>query len=248
MRPIIGLNCDVALYGERLRIELWQGYAQAVERAGGMPILLPPTNDDDLIQAQIGLISGLVLIGGADYDPSLYGAELHPKTALVQATRGAYDFKLANAALQQKLPTLGICGGMQLVNIVRGGILHTHLPDVVGDEVRHAVASVTDAHEVTIETGSRLAAAVGKSRLTVNSSHHQAVARIGRGLHVTARSVLDNVIEAIESTEADEFLLCLQWHPERLIDRPQHLALFEALVQASDKVGETARKLTKKPR
>ena len=233
MRPIIGVNCDIVQHDTRLKIEVWQNYAQAIERAGGIPILLPPTENDDLVQAQLNVIQGLVLIGGADYDPKLYGSTLHPKTVLINATRAAYDVKLAEAALQRTLPVLGICGGLQLVNIVKGGTLNRHLPEMPGNSLEHAALSSVDAHDVTIKMESRLATAVGASQLSVNSMHHQAADRMGRGLHVTAHSV-DGVVEAIESTLPDEFLLCVQWHPERLIDRPQHLALFKALVQAAE--------------
>lgn len=234
MRPIIGVNCDIVLHNGRSKIELWENHAQAIELAGGMPILLPPTADVDLVQAQVGLLDGLVLIGGGDYDPSLYGAEPHPKTVIINATRGDYDVKLARAALHRKLPVLGICAGLQLVNIVRGGTLDRHLPDIPSVSNEHEGHLLDDAHDVTIEKGSRLAAAVGLSPLPVNSTHHQAAARLGRDMHVTARST-DGVIEAIESTQADEFLLCVQWHPERLLHRPRHLALFEALVQVASK-------------
>lgn len=235
MRPLIGVNCDIVLHQSRLKIELWQNYAQAIELAGGMPILLPPTTDEELVQAQVNLVSGLVLVGGYDYDPRLYGLEPHPMIMPLNSTRAAYDVKLAGAALQRSLPVLGICAGLQLVNIVRGGTLHRDLPEIPGISKEHAGHLLDDAHDVIIEKGSRLAAAVGQSQLPVNSTHHQAVARLGRGLRVTARSA-DSVIEAIESTQPDEFLLCVQWHPERLIDRPQHLALFKTLVQASTKV------------
>jgi len=242
MRPIIGLNCDLALRDSRLKIEHWQCYAQAVERAGGMPILLPPTSDDSLVRAQVSLIGGLVLVGGADYDPKLYGAEPHPKIVPMQTVRAAYDVKLADVAIRRKLPVLAICGGMQLVNIVRGGTLHRHLPEMSGITAEHTGHLYDNAHDITVKTGSLLADVIGESQLTVNSAHHQAVARIGLGLRAAARST-DGVIEALETTQPDEFLLCVQWHPERLIERPQQFALFEALVRASDKVEGYAQKV-----
>lgn len=240
MRPIIGMNCDVALRDAKSRIELLQSYAQAVELAGGIPILLPPTEDGDLIRAQVGMIGGLLLIGGADYDPMLYGSEPHPMVVPMNITRAAYDVKLADLALRRALPVLGICAGLQLVNILRGGSLHQHLPEVPEITIKHAGCLNDDVHNVAVEPGSRLAAVVGELQLAVNSTHHQAAARIGRDLRVCARSA-DGVVEALESTQSDEFLLCVQWHPERLVNQPRHLALFEALVQAADRSTDSVR-------
>lgn len=232
MKPIIGMNGNVILKENKLKTEIHQTYAQAIETAGGIPVLLPLTTDDDVISAQIDLIEGLVLIGGADYDPKLYHSKPHPKTVLQNPARIAYDLKLMKAASQQGLPMLGICAGLQLVNIIRGGTLNQHVPEMSGITEEHSGHLRDDAHDVTIEAMTRLAAIVGKEKLAVNSTHHQAAAHIGRGLRISARST-EGVIEAIESTEPDEFLLCVQWHPERLIDRPRHLAIFQALVEAA---------------
>ena len=232
MKPIIGLNCGVSLRDTGLRMEITQTYTQAVEMAGGIPMLLAATEDNDLAREQVGLLNGLVLIGGSDYDPALYGEAPHPKTKPSHDARTAYDVKVVNAAWERRLPTLGICAGLQIVNIVRGGTLHQHVPEMPGVTKEHGGHLRDDAHDVIIEKGSRLAAVVGEAPLPVNSTHHQAVARIGRGLCVTARST-DGVIETLESTNPDDFLICVQWHPERLVDRPRHLALFKALVQAA---------------
>lgn len=236
MKPVIGLNGDVALREgkgrDQPRVELWQSYAAAVETAGGVPVLLPPVEGADLIPAQLALVQGLILVGGRDYDPALYGCEPHPMTNPLHPLRVAYDLKLANAALRQRLPLLGICGGLQLVNIVLGGSLERHLPDLPDATVQHDGQPDTIAHEVAIAPDSRLAGIVGAATLAVNSSHHQAAARLGRGLRVAARST-DGVIEAIETDPAvGGFLLCVQWHPERLTGHPQHLALFKALLAA----------------
>ncbi len=231
MRPVIGLSCDLAVREGRPRLELWSTYPRAIELAGGTPLLLPATDNPGHMDEQLDLVDGLVLTGGKDYDPALYGAKRHPKMRPVMAERQFYDLELARAAIRRKVPLLAICGGHQLVNVVCGGDLIQHLPDAVeGGEMHDGKPGVL-AHEVDIEPDSMLARLVKADGLQVDSTHHQAVDRIGGGLHVAARSP-DGVIEALEARGA--FLLCVQWHPERLAaDHRQHLALFEALVEAS---------------
>lgn len=236
MKPVIGLNCDIALRQDKgrdhARIELWQSYATAVEKAGGVPVLLPPVDDPALIQEQLALLRGLVLVGGRDYDPGLYDAKPHSMHDPLNPVRTAYDLKLAHAALERRLPILAICGGLQLANIVLGGSLEQHLPEAPGVTLTHDGQPDTLAHEVNVEPDSDLAAITGGPTLPVNSSHHQAVSRLGRRLRVTARST-DGVIEAFETARAGDFLIAVQWHPERLVAYPRHLALFQALVRAA---------------
>lgn len=236
MKPVIGLNCDIALRQsggrDQTRIELWLDYAAAVEMAGGLPVLLPPVEDPALIQAQLALVQGLVLVGGRDYDPAAYGGKPHPKYNPLHPIRNDYDMKLAGAALERRIPLLAICGGLQLINIALGGTLEQHLPEAPGVTLGHDGKPDILAHEVNVEPGSRLAAITGALTLSVNSSHHQAASRLGRGLRVTARSK-DGVIEAFETVRNGDFLLAVQWHPERLTACPAHLALFEALVRAA---------------
>jgi putative glutamine amidotransferase len=229
--PVVGLNCDLATRDGESRIELWRDYALAVEAAGGTPVLLPPTRDPAHAATHLAMVQGLVLVGGRDYSPRRYGAAPHPRTVPLDPEREAYDVALARAALRARTPLLAICGGLQLVNIALGGDLMQHVPDLAGARIRHDAGRGEAAHEIAVAPGSRLAAIVGAGRLVVNSSHHQAAGRVGRGLRVAARSD-DGVIEALESRAAGRFLICVQWHPERLPEVPAHRALFEALVRA----------------
>ena len=241
MRPTIGLNGGlyVRTPKKRQRLEVFRTYTRSVERAGGVPVLLPVTPDPAHIDRQLDVIHGLLLTGGADYAPELYGAKRHPKTRLMHPERQVYDLELARAAIRRKVPLFGICGGHQLVNIVCGGDLLQHVPDVVRTRVVHQRAKARVRHDVIIQPETLLARIVGPRRLRVNSSHHQAVGRVGAGLRVAARSV-DGLIEAIEG-KGDTFILCVQWHPESLAARrPRHLALFEALIDASRRESSVA--------
>ena len=234
MKPTVGFDCDIGVCGPQKRqmLEVYRDYTDSAQLAGGIPILLPATHDPGHIDEQLDLVDGLVLIGGSDLAPRIYGAKKHPETKLMHSARQFYDIELARAAIRRKIPILGICGGLQLINVVCGGDLIQHVPDVVSGEVVHRKEGGGAMHEVVIEPDTRLARIVGMDRLTVNSGHHQAANRIGSGLRAAAHSA-DGIVEAIEST-GDTFLLCVQWHPERLAaDDPRHLALFEALVEAS---------------
>ncbi len=225
--PRIGLNCD--LKDERATLN--SSYVQAVALAGGVPILIAPTDSVPPEEFLVGL-EGFVLTGGRDYNPASYGQELHPETKLVEPLRDRFDRRLAARLLLSDTPTLGICGGMQLLNVAAGGDLHQHIPDAFPGSPTHTRVSGRDSHhEARVERGSLLARLLGRERLEVNSSHHQAVGRLGQGLEVVARSP-DGIVEAIEHP-GKNFLLGVQWHPERLSDRPEHLALFVGLVEAA---------------
>jgi gamma-glutamyl-gamma-aminobutyrate hydrolase PuuD len=239
-KPTIGLDCnlEVRRKEKRPRLELWHSYTRSVERAGGVPVLLPIVVEPEDIDRQLDLIDGLVLTGGADLTPRLYGARRHRKTRTMRRERQTYDLELARAAIRRKLPILGICGGLQLVNVVCGGDLVQHVPDAVGPDDPHAGPAGIE-HEVRVEPGTRLACITGAERLTVNSYHHQATGRLGAGLRASARSP-DGILEALEHKE-DPFVVCVQWHPERRTeDSPADLALFEALVEAAREGPEAA--------
>lgn len=194
-------------------------YVRAVQKAGGLPLLLPVVDDvDDLLAS----VDGVIVTGGGDVDPARYGAPPHPETGGVDPARDQFDTVLWNRLLDGGIPTLGVCRAVQILNVVRGGTLHQHLPEHrLGDGL----------HPATIEPGSRLAAVVGATELEVNSLHHQGVDRVGEGLVVTARSP-DGAVEALEVDGAPH-VLAVQWHPELLRYRPEQLALFEDLVSRS---------------
>ncbi len=232
LKPTIGLNCDLALRTSRRRqkLELYREYTAAVELADGLPIVLPVTADPARLDEQLDLVDGLVLTGGADYAPELYGAAAHPKTATLHPDRQFYDIELARAAIRRKVPVLAICGGLQLVNIVCGGRLIQHLPEK--GPVVHDCPRRKAAHDVAVVPNTKLARILGRTSVVVNSTHHQAVGRIGSGLRSAAYSP-DGVVEALES-KGEAFLVCVQWHPERLAaESAEQLALFAALVESA---------------
>ncbi|MBM4043027.1 MAG: gamma-glutamyl-gamma-aminobutyrate hydrolase family protein [Planctomycetes bacterium] len=236
--PRIGLNCDLtAASGTEIAKVNWN-YAASVLDAGGLPLLFPPVEESSVADL-LDIVDGLVLTGGRDYDPAVYGEPRHPATELLDPRRAAFDVALARAALARGLPILGICGGAQLVNIALGGTLIQHVPDAFGTAINHTWgAGAEPFHEVDIEADSRLAAIIGAGRLRVNSSHHQAVGRLGNGLRIVARAP-DGVVEAIEGT-GNCFLLGVQWHPERMPSRPDQMALFSALVRAANGPARTS--------
>jgi putative glutamine amidotransferase len=219
-RPVIGICAGI----EQARWGVWdsealltpRGYVDAVQRAGGMALLLAPDvqleEDPDEV---LDLLDGLILAGGCDIDPSFYGAEAHPATRDTVPERDAFEIVLARRALERDLPLLGICRGMQLMNVARGGTLEQHLPDSVGHEDhRRTPGSFADAdHDVKLEAGS-LAARVAREPVhATKSHHHQAVAELGEGLRVTGWADLDDLPEAIEAPDR-RFALGVQWHPE----------------------------------
>lgn len=229
-RPRIGLNCDLSsLCGSEAAKVNWD-YVASVLDAGGLPSLLPPV-DEALVPQLLQGLDGLVLTGGRDYDPAIYGAPRHSATRLMDPRRNSFDLALARAAIAKGLPILGICAGAQLINIALGGTLIQHVPGVVGTTITHGWGGGPEPfHKVEVMAESLLARILGQGSLEVNSSHHQAVDRLGDGLRIVARAP-DRIVEAVEGT-GRSFLLGVQWHPERMRRRPDQMALFRALVEA----------------
>ena len=235
-RPVIGITIDHVsrptlegvVYDQYL---LPHPYSIAVERAGGLPLLLPYRTSDALVPSYLELCDGIVLSGGNDYDPALWGEPRHPKAVPTDPERERFEHALLEAIERLSRPVLGICGGCQIMNIHRGGSLHQFLPDL-GFEIEHRRASIEEwsrRHDVLLESASRHARMIGKTRISTNTSHKQSVNRLGRGLTITARAP-DGVIEGIEDPSLP-FFVGVQWHPERQHTEPDHLALFEALVE-----------------
>jgi putative glutamine amidotransferase len=230
-RPRIGLNCDLAVKDGVEIAKVNAAYVESVLSGGGLPVLLPPVPAELVAEALAG-VDGLVLTGGRDYDPALYGEPPHAKTELLDPRRTEFDAALASAAIAGGVPILGICGGAQLINIARGGTLVQHVPERFGGAITHQWAGGQEPyHEVQIEPESALARIVGGGLLNVNSSHHQAIGRLGRGLRVVA-TASDGVVEAVEGA-GPEFLIGVQWHPERMRSRDDQMALFRAVVAAA---------------
>jgi len=225
-RPVIGITTYVtqAQWGN------WDveaalvpaAYVKAVERAGGRPVLIPPSQDG--IAETLDAVDGLLFSGGSDLDPDLYEQEPHNETVGVVRERDRAELALLEAALARDMPVLAVCRGSQVLNVARGGDLVQHLPDVVGDEKhKHTPGTFAD-HDVTLEDGTRLAALLGE-RAPVKSHHHQGFGRVGDGLRVAAYAE-DGTIEAVEDP-SHRFALGVLWHPEAGED----MKLFEELVR-----------------
>jgi len=197
-------------------------YVRSVELAGGRPLVVPPV--DGAVEETLDVLHGLVLSGGADIDPAAYGEEPHPETTMTHPHRDQAELTLLEAALARELPVLAICRGMQMLNILHGGNLHQHLPDLVGHEGHRQVPGVFADHSVRLQEGSTTGAILGE-RTRVKSSHHQGLERVGEGLDVVAWAE-DGSIEAIED-RTRRFAVGVLWHPEESEDK----RLFEALVE-----------------
>jgi putative glutamine amidotransferase len=229
-RPRIGLTLDVS--GDGARYQLGRAYAEAVTGAGGLPVLL--THEAQLAGEQLGLLDGLVLTGGAfDVPPELYGEVRQPWCGRLQPARSAAELGLLRAALAAGLPVLGVCGGMQLLAVARGGTLCQDLVAEAGLSGHEQPAPKdVPSHPVAVAEGTRLAALVGAGTLLVNSTHHQAVRVPGEGVLVSARAP-DGVVEAIELA-GPAFALGVQWHPEAVARyEARHAALYLGLVAAA---------------
>ena len=218
-RPTIGVtaateNVSYGAWREIPAVVSPASYVRAVQRAGGRPVLLLPDPEDaGDPDGVLELVDALIVTGGAgDVDPALYGQDPHPETGPVQEERDAYELALVRAAIDRRMPILGIFRGMQILNVAYGGGIEQHLPDVVGHENhRHTPGTFAD-HEVELEAGSLAARAVGAERAPVKSHHHQGMGEIGDGLVVTGRSN-DDAVEALEDPSYP-FVLGVLWHPE----------------------------------
>ena len=229
--PVIGLTT----YRQQARSGVWDVpasflpavYLEGVTRTGGIAVLLPPQPVDGAIAEQvIGRLDGLILTGGKDVDPAAYGQQPHPATEEPANERDEWEFALLRAALDRRVPVLGICRGPQVINVALGGTLHQHLPDVLGHS-GHRVADATFAsHTAQIAAGSRLNRLLGES-IQTRCYHHQAIDQVASGLVASARC--DGIIEGIESA-GEDFVVGVQWHPEENLE---DLRLFAALVQAA---------------
>jgi putative glutamine amidotransferase len=230
--PILGLT-TYAPRENLARFHLPVEYVHAVRRAGALPWLIPP--GEPRFEELLGHLDGLLLTGGGDLDPALYGgATDHPELYGIHRERDALELALARAAFARRLPTLGICRGCQVVNVAFGGSLIEHLPDEVGPELAHRGdgPGTASLHEVELARGSRLLAIVGRERPTTSSSHHQALRRVAPGFEVSARAP-DGTIEAVERRD-HPFYLAVQWHPEETAaEDPGQQRLFDALVAAA---------------
>jgi len=238
MRPRIAIPVPHSMDAEYAARALPQ-YERAVEQAGGEAVRIPLDRTIAEIHKLAQPCNAVLLPGSrADVDPEKYLAVRNPKTADADLPRDTVDEFLLQDAFQLRKPVLGICYGLQSLNVYRAGSLVQHIESAINHEAGRKVAV---AHEVAVDAGSRLAEIVKQAnadpfRLPVNSSHHQSADAIGRGLRVVARCPQDGIVEALEGTEPDHFVLAVQWHPERSIDDDEpSRAIFRSFVEAAKK-------------
>ncbi len=219
-------------------------YVRAVERAGGIPLVLPPLRDAARAPEFLASVDALVLTGGEDIDPAHYGAEPHPTVGPFNAERDATEIALARAAHERRIPTLAICRGVQLLNVALGGSLVQDIPSERPGPIDHDPKGdrASRVHVIAVEPGSALASALGTTTLAANSFHHQSVDALAQGLRVTARAP-DGIIEGVEWTADDWWVLGVQWHPEELTETAENWdrSLFRALMTAATAGAAAAR-------
>lgn len=230
-RATVGLTLAVDV-DNPVRLTLRQDYVRSVERAGGLPLVLAPTKLEDVPEL-LERLDALILTGGSDVDPSLYGERPHPKLGAVARERDEFEIALCREALRRDLPLLAICRGHQVLNVATGGTLIQDIPSQLSGAAEHdpPLERTDRAHDVEILPETRLREILRKDRVAVNSFHHQAVRDVAPGLTVCARSVADELVEGIE-VPGRRFALGVQWHPESFWREPEGFhALFAALVQ-----------------
>jgi putative glutamine amidotransferase len=233
-RPLIGLTS----YRQQAQTGVWDVqasflpavYIDAVTRAGGVAVLLPPQPvDGDAAAQAVAALDGVIITGGGDIDPERYGAERHEKTDPANPMRDAWEDAVLSAAIEQEVPFLGICRGLQVLNVNRGGTLLQHLPEVVGDDRYNKGGGEFAVNTAEIEGGKIAELLSGEGQLAVKSYHHQAVDTLGDGLQVTARAE-DGTVYAVELPDV-AFGVAVQWHPEE--DAAEDARLFAGLVEAA---------------
>ena len=243
-RPLIGVttsevrvpdHVDPLPQSDPRRAEMALGmkYLVAIERAGGLPVVMPPL-EPDAVDPLLDRLDGLCLSGGPDMDPGTYGGRYHPRLGPTEPVLDRFELAMARGADNRALPILAICRGQQLLNVARGGTLYQDLPDERGGDIDHRLPGKNQhgAHDVEIEQGSLLGRALGGlTAAHVNSYHHQAVQELGRGVKPVAWAA-DGVIEGIELSDR-EFAVGVQWHAEAIVEQPEQLALFREFVAAA---------------
>lgn len=239
MRPRIGITSWIREDSDRL--ERWaavrETYTGAIRTAGGLPMILPTADDDPgLIADCLAAVDGLVFTGGGDVAPAYYGETPDERCHEPDRERDLFEMHLARAALARRMPLLGICRGLQVLNVAAGGTLYQDIGCRPGTSPLHAARREDRRkliHAVRILPGSRLRAIMGVPESRVTSTHHQLVKDLAPGFRVTAESLEDGIVEGLEEPD-HPFLVAVQWHPERMYqEHPEHLALFRALVAAA---------------
>ncbi|MBX0328950.1 gamma-glutamyl-gamma-aminobutyrate hydrolase family protein [Oscillochloris sp. ZM17-4] len=239
MKPLIGISCGTfrdhawcpPSYGHR------QTYVDAILRAGGAPLLIPPVTDEATLRVLYERLDGILLAGGGDIAPSTYGDAPHEKLGLVDSARDDSELPLARWAIAEAKPVLGICRGIQVINVALGGTLYQDIPSQVSDSLRHTLSYEREdwtymAHDISIDPNSRFAQLMGVQAMTINSLHHQSLKELAPGLQAVAWAP-DGIVEAVEG-QGDSFVVGVQCHPEALQASadPRWQALFLAFVES----------------
>jgi putative glutamine amidotransferase len=232
-KPLIGLNADYRpsrKEGPALSY-LPAGYYNAIEAAGGIPVILPPMEDAADIARVLDLVQGFVMVGGGDLDPRRDGFQLHSSVRPMDARREEFDRKLMDLIAERRIPLLAIGAGMQLMNISQGGNLYLHLPEDMPEAIPHRDPQDPEhRHGLSVVFGTLMERVYGDSEIRVNSMHHQAIDEVAPGFAVTARCP-DGVVEAIESTMDDWFAVGTQFHPESESASALDVRIFEEFVE-----------------
>src|SRR6266550_3860913 len=230
----VAVTASIRPDGDTSRVRLTAAYVTALENAGLIPLIVPPLSSASAAAAVLDSVSGLVLTGGENVDPARYGEKRHEKVRSVNVARDATEAALVEEARARGTPVLAICRGIQILNVALGGTLVQDIASQCKTEIDHDEESARNSrtHEVDIEPGSIIARAVGTEHLTVNSFHHQSVKRVADGMRVTARSP-DGIIEGLESTDEDWWVMAVQWHPEEMTEsaEPWDRGLFKAFAR-----------------
>lgn len=232
-KPIIGIDSDIYIVpGERERVFMYMNYIEAIRRAGAVPVIVPPQPEN--APYVVAELDGLLLAGGFDCDPSVYGEDPHPSCETMDPRRQENGLSLAKAARACGIPTLGVCLGMQVMNVAAGGSLVQDIDSHFDTDIQHASEPEDRGrHDVHVEQGTHLAKIIGDGEHNVNSSHHQAVGRVGEGFRVTAHAP-DGIVEAIEDPK-HPFYVGVQWHPEDMTGEPSAGSIFGAFIEAARK-------------
>jgi putative glutamine amidotransferase len=231
-KPLVGLNCRYETDQEHSggsQIRMYAFYYQALIQAGALPLVVPTVEDRSLISEYLDILDGFVFTGGLDVPAAAYGENKHPQTNELHPRKFACDKLLAELLLEREMPVLAICLGLQLVNVAYGGTLIQHIETDI--QHTHFVPGHDSFHAITVEEDSLLHRLLGASQLEVNSSHHQAVDKLGAGLRVLAQAP-DGIVEAVQMTDR-RFFIGVQWHPERILEIPDQRELFNAFVAAA---------------
>ena len=236
-RPLIGITSGLIHNSAGSPVcQVGQAYTAAIQKAGGLPIIIPLGLEGEVLAALLARLDGILFTGGSDIDPQRYHGQPHPRVYGISPERDALEFALIDQTLAADKPLLAICRGVQVLNVALGGSLYTHIQDQHQEARKHDwfpnFPRDKRAHTVSLTCGSKLHSIYGADEIWVNSLHHQGIDRVGDGLKAIGFAP-DGLVEGLE-VEGAHFALGVQWHPECLPDDPGSQALFRAFIEASD--------------